>query len=119
MTRAPRSDDSIALDDNASIARDNEPTRPDNPVIIAPAPGQSVPAGRYRSRSDDGASVLPPEWPPPIRNLLKHARRLPRREVAALTGLSPDAIRRRSSHVSRKMCPRRVAMKLRDALAIG
>jgi hypothetical protein len=40
-------------------------------------------------------------------------------EVTALTGLSPDTLRRRYPHLIRKMSPRRVAMKLRDVLAIG
>ena len=40
-------------------------------------------------------------------------------EVSELTGLSPDSIKRHYGHLIRRMSPRRVAVKLRDALSIG
>jgi hypothetical protein len=40
-------------------------------------------------------------------------------EVAALTGLHPDTLKRRYPHFIRKLSPRRNAMKLRDVLSIG
>jgi hypothetical protein len=40
-------------------------------------------------------------------------------EAAELTGRHPDTIRRRYPHLIRALSPRRRAMKLRDALAIG
>jgi hypothetical protein len=39
-------------------------------------------------------------------------------EVSELTGLSPDSIKRHYGHLIRRMSPRRVAVKLRDALSI-
>jgi hypothetical protein len=40
-------------------------------------------------------------------------------EAAQLTSLSEDTLRRRYSHLIRKLSPRRCAIRLRDALAIG
>ena len=40
-------------------------------------------------------------------------------EVSALTGLSPDTIKRHYAHLIRRIWPRRIAIKLRDALSIG
>jgi hypothetical protein len=50
---------------------------------------------------------------------LQGERMLSMAEVAELTGLHPDTIKRRYPHLIRKLSPRRNAMKLRDALAIG
>jgi hypothetical protein len=40
-------------------------------------------------------------------------------EHAELTGLSTDTLRRRYTHLIRRLSPRRVGMKLRDVLTIG
>jgi len=40
-------------------------------------------------------------------------------ETAELTGLSTDTLRRRYTHLIRRLSPRRVGMKLRDVLTIG
>jgi hypothetical protein len=40
-------------------------------------------------------------------------------ETAELTGVSEDTIRRHHPHLIRRLSPRRVGVKLRDALAIG
>jgi hypothetical protein len=40
-------------------------------------------------------------------------------EVAEFRGLSKDGIRRHYAHLIRRLSPRRVGMKLRDALTIG
>ena len=40
-------------------------------------------------------------------------------EVAELAGVSEDTIRRHHPHLIRRLSPRRVGVKLRDALAIG
>ena len=40
-------------------------------------------------------------------------------EVAELAGVSEDTIRRHHSHLIRRLSPRRVGVKLRDALTIG
>jgi hypothetical protein len=40
-------------------------------------------------------------------------------EVAEFRGLSKDGIRRHYSHLIRRLSPRRVGIKLRDALTIG
>jgi hypothetical protein len=40
-------------------------------------------------------------------------------DVAELTGLSEDGIRRHYGYLIRRLSPRRVGMKLRDALTIG
>jgi len=57
----------------------------------------------------------PAELPP----TLELERILTIEAVALLTGLSPDTIRRRHSHLLRELSPRRVGMKIRDALSIG
>jgi hypothetical protein len=40
-------------------------------------------------------------------------------EAAALTRLSRDSLRRHHSHLIRRLSPRRVGIRLRDALSIG
>jgi hypothetical protein len=40
-------------------------------------------------------------------------------EVAELTSLSEETLRRRYAHLIRALSPRRSGMKLRDALSIG
>jgi hypothetical protein len=40
-------------------------------------------------------------------------------EVVALSGLSRDTIRRHYSHLIRRLSPRRLGMRLGDALTIG
>jgi predicted transcriptional regulator of viral defense system len=40
-------------------------------------------------------------------------------EVAELAGISKDSIRRHYSHLIRRLSPRRVGIKVRDALTIG
>jgi hypothetical protein len=66
----------------------------------------SVSSGHYlRARA-------PPEG-------LELERMLTMPEVSELTGLSPDSIKRHYGHLIRRISPRRVAIKLRDALSIG
>jgi hypothetical protein len=50
---------------------------------------------------------------------LELERIVPLDEVTRLTSLSADGLRRHHSHLIRQLSPRRVGMKLRDALAIG
>jgi hypothetical protein len=40
-------------------------------------------------------------------------------KAAELTDLSVDTLRRRHSHLIRRLSPRRLGMRLRDVLAIG
>lgn len=40
-------------------------------------------------------------------------------EAATLAGISVDGLRRHHGHLIRRLSPRRVGVKLRDALAIG
>jgi hypothetical protein len=40
-------------------------------------------------------------------------------EVVALSGLSRDTIRRHHSHLIRRLSPRRLGIRLGDALSIG
>ena len=56
---------------------------------------------------------------PPSAKGIELERMLTMPEVSRLTGLSPDSIRRHHGHLIRRMSPRRVAIKLRDALSIG
>ena len=93
------------------------PANLDDPAVIAASRGQFVGSGsRSLERFDD------PSLPPPIRGPpqgLELERMLTMPEVSALTGLSRDTIKRRYAHLIRRMSPRRIAMKLRDALSIG
>jgi predicted transcriptional regulator of viral defense system len=52
-------------------------------------------------------------------NALALERILTLDEAAELAGISKDSLRRHYSHLIRRLSPRRVGMKLRDALAIG
>jgi hypothetical protein len=46
-------------------------------------------------------------------------RMLTLEEVAELTGLSPDTLKRRYSHLIKRLSPRRVGIRVKDALSIG
>ena len=50
---------------------------------------------------------------------LELRRKIAVREAAALNDMSEDTFRRHYSHLIRKMSPRRDAVELGDALAIG
>ena len=50
---------------------------------------------------------------------LELQRKIPVKEAAALNNLSEDTFRRRYPHLIKKVAPRRDAVTLGDALAIG
>jgi hypothetical protein len=89
------------------------PSSLDDPLAVASGHGQFVGSG---SHSDD-PGLPPPARGPPQGLELERMLTLP--EVSDLTGLSPDTLKRRYAHLIRRMSPRRIAMKLRDALSIG
>jgi hypothetical protein len=93
-------------------------SRPVDLGVAAASRGKYVDADSQHSRRHfDEPAAPPPARGPPQGLELERMLTLP--EVSALTGLSPDTLKRRYSHLIRKMSPRRVAMKLRDALSIG
>jgi hypothetical protein len=57
--------------------------------------------------------------PPPSPDWLALKRKIPVPEAAALNDLSEDTFRRRHSHLIKQVSPRRDAVELGDALAIG
>ncbi len=59
-------------------------------------------------------------WPPsPLSDQLALRRKISVREAAELNDISEDTFRRRYKHLLRKISPRRDAVELGDALAIG
>jgi hypothetical protein len=119
-------------EDPAAVSRDRKPAkdreratdlavkpppRPDDPVVVARAKGKFVPVPPDQSATID---VDKPWWArgPPVSGLaLECVLSLP--EVAELRGVSVDTIRRRYAHLVRRLSPRRVGMRLADALTIG
>jgi hypothetical protein len=57
--------------------------------------------------------------PSPNPDWLALRRKIPVIEAAALNNISEDTFRRRYSHLIKKVSPRRDAVTLADALAIG
>jgi hypothetical protein len=50
---------------------------------------------------------------------LELERNAPLEEAAIIAGISEDGLKRHYSHLIRRLSPRRVAMKVKDAIAIG
>lgn len=88
----------------------------DDPAVIAAARGAFV-GDSFRPLGRDAPSLPPPARGPP--SVLELERILTMPEICALTGLSRDSIQRHYRHLLRQLSPRRVGMKLRDALTIG
>jgi hypothetical protein len=91
-------------------------SRPIDEAALARSRGKFVdPSERLAASAVTG----PPWWArgPPGEMRLEAIISLP--EVAAFTGLSVDTIKRHYAHMVRRLSPRRVGMKVRDALAIG
>ena len=55
----------------------------------------------------------------PLKRDLELERLVSLAEASDLTGLSIDSLRRHYSHLIRRLSPRRLGIKLRDALGIG
>ena len=90
-------------------------TRPDDPAVAAAEGGQS---SDRRPRPNDGnANLLPPATGPP--SAFEPERIITLAEAAQLTGLSEDSLRRHYASLFRRLSPRRIGMKLRDAPTIG
>lgn len=89
----------------------------DDPAVIAAGHGQFVGSGSRSLEHFDDPGLSPPARGPP--RGLELERMLTLSEVSALTGLSADTLKRRYGRLIRRMSPRRIAMKLRDALSIG
>ena len=79
--------------------------------------------GKFVAGADDrpaAAEESPaPFWARGPPSTLELERMLTLGEVAEFTGLSEDGIRRHYAHLIRRLSPRRVGMKLRDALTIN
>jgi hypothetical protein len=79
--------------------------------------------GKFVASADDrpAAAEDPPApfWARGPPTALELERWLTLDEVAEFLGLSEDSIRRHHGHLIRRLSPRRVGMKLRDALTIG
>jgi hypothetical protein len=63
--------------------------------------------------------VIPETQPPGQLDALALRRKISVREAAALNDMSIDTFRRRYRHLIRQISPRRQAVELGDALAIG
>ena len=66
---------------------------------------------------DDKASKEPKQGPP--LSAFELERVISLAEATELTGLSRDSLQRHYAHLIRRLSPRRVGMKLRDAISIG
>jgi hypothetical protein len=91
-------------------------SRPNDPAVIAASRGQYVGSAPSSSLHSDNLKLPPVRGPP---SELELERMLSMPEICALTGLSRDSIQRHYRHLLRQLSPRRVGMKLRDALTIG
>jgi len=93
-------------------------SRPKDPSVAAAERGQFF-TSDYRPRpNESGGPPLPARAPPGL-SALELERVAPLAEVVTLTGLSEDSLRRHYASLIRHLSPRRVGMKLRDAITIG
>ena len=90
--------------------------RPIDQDVADAARGKFVPSAASVSSGHDFHKPWSARGPP---EGIELERMLTMPEVSELTGLSPDSIKRHYGHLIRRMSPRRVAIKLRDALSIG
>jgi hypothetical protein len=93
------------------------PAELDDPAVIAANRGQFVGSRSHPPSRHEDPGLPPPARGPPSGFELE--RVLAMSEVCALTGLSRDSIQRHYRHLLLQLSPRRVGMKLRDALSIG
>jgi hypothetical protein len=91
--------------------------RPDDPIVAAER-GQFFTAD-YRPRPCDSTNLPSLARGPPGLSAFELERIITLVEAAQLTGLSEDSLRRHYAHLIRRLSPRRVGMKFRDAIAIG
>jgi hypothetical protein len=101
------------------MSRKHTPAPPRRPVedavFAARERGQFAGAEHNHLTPESGSHPWWARGPPG----LELERMLTLEEVAELTGLSPDTLRRRYAHLIKKLSPRRVGMRMRDALSIG
>jgi hypothetical protein len=88
-----------------------------DPAVAAAERGEFIGSGRHSSKRRFDPAMPPPARGPP--EGLELERVLPLIEVAALTGLSQDTLKRHYAHLIRHLSPRRIGMKVRDAISIG
>lgn len=91
-------------------------SRPADEATTARARGKFVPDEGDRPAADDGPKPWWARGPPSALDL---ERIVTLSQAAELSGISEDGWRRHHKHLIRRLSPRRVGVKLRDALAIG
>ena len=91
-------------------------SRPIDEEVAARTRGKFVTGTGDRTDAEDLPAPFCARGPPTAFEL---ERMLTLDQVAEFSGLSKDGIRRHYAHLIRRLSPRRVGMKLRDALTIG
>src|SRR5262245_24272086 len=105
---------SRSISDDAQESR--LPARPADEAVLARVRGRFVES--TPTSVLDAAPKLLPWWargPPELS--LEAIITLP--EVSAITGLSVDSLKRHHAHLIRRLSPRRIGMKLKDAIGLG
>jgi hypothetical protein len=78
--------------------------------------------GRFVRTADNpspATAIAEPKARGPPLSGLELERIISLTEVTELTGLSRDSLERHYAHLIRRLSPRRVGMKVKDAIAIG